>query len=350
LHEILLIAKLSITFLATFYFIKIIIRFASLLGFVDIPNHRSSHTIATPRGAGIGIVFGVMVSDLLFLNNLIVTHFAIFMAIFIVFIVGVLDDHRDASAKTKFYVIFAAVLLLAYDDIVVHSLGHLFGYQIALGWFAIPFTMFAVAGFTNALNLSDGLDGLAGSLSVIILATLCVIGYENNDLFIVSTSLSFIAAILAFMWFNWNPAKIFMGDSGSLTLGFVISVLAIKSLEYVQPAVVLFIAAIPILDTIIVIIRRYRTGHSILSPDKLHIHHVLLHFFDGKVKKTVVFIALLQLFCSGIGFNISDGGYKQIYILGMFIVIISIMYLLLNGMIDTQRKPLSYYRNKKKRR
>ncbi|OHE17044.1 MAG: undecaprenyl-phosphate alpha-N-acetylglucosaminyl 1-phosphate transferase, partial [Sulfurimonas sp. RIFOXYD2_FULL_37_8] len=263
MNQNLLIAKLIIVFLATFLFIKLLIRYAPSIGLVDIPNHRSTHKTVTPRGAGIGIVVGVMISDFLFLNTIVLDHFATFLAIFLVFMIGVLDDHRDATPKTKFYVIFAAVLLIAYDDIVIHSLGHLFGYQITLGWFAIPFTMFAVAGFTNALNLSDGLDGLAGGLSIIILSTLCVIGYENNDYFIVSMSLSFISAILAFMWFNWNPAQIFMGDSGSLTLGFLISVLAIKSLEYINPMSVLFITAIPIIDTLIVMIRRKRNGHSI---------------------------------------------------------------------------------------
>lgn len=346
--DTLFIIKLAVSFAATFFFIKLLIRFAPALGLVDIPNHRSVHTDITPRGAGIGIVFGVIVSDIVFFNEIVFSHIAVFLAIFLVFVVGVLDDHRDATAKTKFYVIFAAVLLLAYEDMVVHSLGHLFGYQITLGWFAIPFTMFAVAGFTNALNLSDGLDGLAGSLSIIILSTLCVIGYENNDLFIVSTSLSFIAAITAFMWFNWNPAKIFMGDSGSLTLGFVIAVLSIKSLVYINPISVLFIAATPILDTLIVMIRRKRNGHSMFAPDKLHIHHILLRFFNGDVRKTVILIALLQLGFSIVGVAFSEA-HQQRYILILFIVNIAAFYILLNGMLERQNK-FSYFRKKRRNR
>lgn len=347
MNEIVLVSKLVVAFYATFIFIKLIIRYAPTVGLVDIPNHRSSHKIVTPRGAGIGIVFGVMVSDLFFLNDLLNTYFATFLAIFIVFIVGVLDDHRDATPKTKFYVIFAAVFLLAYDGVIVHSLGNLFGLDITLGWFAIPFTMFAVAGFTNALNLSDGLDGLAGSLSIIILSTLCVIGYENNDFFIVSISLSFIAAILAFMWFNWNPAKIFMGDSGSLTLGFVMSVLSIKALDYINPISILFIAAIPILDTLIVMIRRKRNGYPIFAPDKLHIHHILLHFFNGNVRKTVILIALLQLGFSIAGIALSES-YQQRYTLILFIINVAAFYILLNGMLDRQNK-FAFYRKKKRK-
>lgn len=347
MNEILLIAKLIIAFFATLLFIKLIIHFAPTVGLVDIPNHRSSHKIVTPRGAGIGIVMGVMVSDLLFLNEIIFPHLATFLAIFIVFVVGVLDDHRDATPKTKFYVIFIAVFLMAYDGMIVRSLGELFGYQLTLGWFAIPFTMFAVAGFTNALNLSDGLDGLAGLLSMIILSSLCFIGYQNNDYFIVVTALSFVVSIMAFMWFNWNPAKIFMGDSGSLTLGFVISVLSIKALDYINPISVLFIAAIPILDTLIVMIRRKRNGYSMFSPDKLHFHHILLRFFNGNIRRTVILIALLQLGFSIIGIAFSGAGHQR-YMLIFFFVNIAALYILLNGMLERQNK-FTFYRKQNKK-
>lgn len=347
MNEILLIAKLIIVFLATFLFIKLIIRFAPAVGLVDVPNHRSSHKQVTPRGAGIGIVFGVMISDLIFLNEIIFSYVATFLAVFLVFVIGVLDDHRDATPKTKFYIIFAAVLLLAYDGIIVHSLGNLFGHEMTLGWFAIPFTMFAVAGFTNALNLSDGLDGLAGLLSIIILSTLCFIGYENHDSFIVITALSFVAAVVAFMWFNWNPAKIFMGDSGSLTLGFVISVLSIKALEYINPISILFIAAIPILDTLIVMIRRKRNGYSMFAPDKLHLHHILLRFFNGNIHKTVYLIALLQLGFSIVGVAFSEADHQR-YILLLFIINIAAFYILFNGMLERQNK-FAFYRKKQRK-
>ncbi len=345
MNGFILTVKIVVTFAAAFFFIRLIIRYAHQVGLVDIPNHRSAHRQITPRGAGVGMVLGVIVSDVVFLNDIVFSHIAIFLAIFLVFVVGVLDDHRDATPKTKFYVIFVAVLLLVYDGLVVRDLGELFGFHLTLGWFAIPFTMFAVAGFTNALNLSDGLDGLAGSLSIIILSVLCVIGYENGDEFIVTTSLSFIAAILAFLWFNWNPARIFMGDSGSLTLGFVIAVLSIKALEYINPISILFIAAIPIIDTLTVMIRRKRNGLSIFSPDKLHLHHILLAFFRGNVRKTVMLIGLLQLGFSIVGLGFTEAQ-QQRYILILFIVNLAAFYMLLNGMLERQNK-FTFYRKKR---
>lgn len=324
-----------------------IIRLAPKIGLIDVPNHRSSHKIITPRGAGIGIVFGVILSDIIVFNEMIVFHWAAFLAILLVFIIGVLDDYRDTSPKSKFIIIFIAVLLLAYENLLIHSLGSFLGHELPLGWFAIPFTMFAVAGFTNALNLSDGLDGLAGSLSIIILSTLCVIGYGHDDFFIVSTSISFIAALVSFMWFNWNPAKIFMGDSGSLTLGFVISVLSIKALDYINPVSILFIAAIPIFDTLIVMIRRKRNGLSIFSPDKLHVHHILLNFFNGNIRITVIFIALLQIGFSVIGFGFAE--VSQRYLLILFLINLSVFYILLDGMLVRQNK-FAFYRKRKRKK
>ena len=333
-----LVLKLVTIFILSFIFIKLIIRYAPILGLVDIPNHRSIHTKVIPRGAGIGMIFAVILSDFIFYNSTIFSYLWTLVGIFLVFIVGVLDDHRDASPKAKFLVIFLAVILFYQDNIVIDSLGTIFGYYIELGWFAIPFTMFAVAGFTNALNLSDGLDGLAGSLSVVILSALCYIGYENNDMFIVSLSLSFIASLLAFLWFNWHPAKIFMGDSGSLTLGVVISVLSIQALAYIPHTSILFIAAIPIIDTLIVMIRRKRSGKSVFSPDQTHLHHVFLRFFDANVKKTVILIVMMQLFYSLLGLDFIDYDYKQRYILIIFIIILVIFYIILNGMLQQQKK------------
>jgi UDP-GlcNAc:undecaprenyl-phosphate/decaprenyl-phosphate GlcNAc-1-phosphate transferase len=340
-----LVLKLIVSFFASFVLIKLLIRFAPKLGLIDVPNHRSIHTTLTPRGAGIGIIAGALLSDLIFLNPFLAEYTSTFIAIVIVFIVGVLDDHRDTAPKTKFIVIGVAVLLMALDGITIHSLGRFFGYEIELGWMAVPFTMFAVAGFTNALNLTDGLDGLAGSISIIILTTLALIGYENHDPFIFTTALTFIVSIAAFMWFNWNPAKIFMGDSGSLTIGFVIALLSIKALDYIQPSTILLIAAIPILDTLIVMIRRKRSGKSIFSPDKLHLHHILLKFFRGNVKKTVIFIALLQILYSSIGMDLSEYE-RQRYILLFFTINTIILYMLLGSMIGKQN--LFSQRRKKK--
>lgn len=343
-------AKLFTVFILSFIFIKLIIHYAPSLGLIDIPNHRSHHKKITPRGAGIGIVFAVICSDLIFLNTAHLSHPWILIGIFIIFAVGILDDHRNTSPNAKFLVIFIAVVFFYVDGTYIKHLGHVFGYSIPLGWFAFPFTLIAIAGFTNALNLSDGLDGLAASLSIIILSALCFIGYVHNDSFMVSLSLSFISALVAFLWFNWNPAKIFMGDSGSLTLGVIISIVSIRALDYVEPITILFIAALPIIDTLIVMIRRKRNGRSMFSPDKTHLHHLVLQFFKGNVRKTVILLTLGQLFYSFIGLTFIENSIKQRYILLLFILLLVISYILLNGMLERQTKPFTYHRKKRNKK
>ena len=104
-----------------------------------------------------------------------------------------------------------------------------------------------------------------------------------------------MAALAAFLLFNWHPAKIFMGDSGSLTLGFVISVLAIRATEYIHPVSVVFLVSLPVFDTLIVMIRRKVSSQSMFTADKTHIHHVLFNFFEGDTKRTVIFLSIFQI-------------------------------------------------------
>ncbi len=191
--------------------------------------------------------------------------------------------------------------------------------------------------FTNALNLIDGLDGLAASISIVILGSFFTIGYQNSDLFMMILSGAFISSLLAFLLFNWHPASIFMGDSGSLTLGFVISLLAIKSLAYIPAISILFLTAIPILDTFVVVIRRKRTGRSIFSVDRCHMHHVLQHFFAEDTQKTVLFLVVFQLIYSLTGLQL-DKNLDEGYLLILFIFNIIFLYLFLSAMIKRQKR------------
>lgn len=332
-----MLISIASAFLLSLLSIKFIIRLAPKIGLVDIPNERSVHTKIVPRGAGIGIFIAFIVTCCLFELD-ILSHFPLtFLGFAMVFFIGVLDDHKDASPKTKFLIIFIATTLAYIDGIGIHSLGNYFGYELSLGWLALPFTLFAVSGFTNALNLIDGIDGLSGTISILILGVLYFIGYENNDTFITHLSLLLIAALAAFLLFNWNPASIFLGDSGSLTVGFIISILSIKALDYIHPALILFLAAIPIFDTLIVMIRRKRRGGSAFAPDKTHLHHILLNFFGGNVKKTVIALGLLQVIYSMTGFFLMEE-IEQSFILIMFGVNYLILYIVASAMLDNQQR------------
>lgn len=297
------------SFLALIFIIAVIlhlllIRYSYFFGFIDIPNQRSVHKNQTPRAAGIAIFLSVSIAQALLNYEYVLEYFYIHAAIFLVFLVGLLDDKNNVSPRIKFIVIFFATLLLYKGGIQIDSLGSYFGYNITLPLLLIfPFTFFAIAGFTNALNLIDGLDGLAGGVSFIILSTFLMIGITYHDLLITTLSSSFIVAVGVFLFFNWNPAKIFMGDSGSLTLGFVISILSITSIQYISSTSILFIIAIPLLDTFIVITRRIQRGHSPFRADKNHLHHFLLSV-KGEVRFTVILLLSIQLAFALIGFQL----------------------------------------------
>ena len=324
-------------FIFSLVLVSLVKYYAPKIGLMDIPNVRSMHGSIVPRGAGIGFYIVVAIVLPIFHFDTILSNIWTFLAIFLVFFIGVLDDHHDASPNTKFIILILASILLSLDAVIIDDLGIFFGVHISLGWLAIPFTIFAIVGFTNALNLIDGLDGLAATISIVILGTFFTVGYLYDDLFMMLVSMAFIASLLAFLVFNWHPASIFMGDSGSLTLGFVISILAVKSLAYLPTVSILFITAIPLFDTMIVMIRRKLNGRSAFSSDRCHIHHILRHFFAEDTKKTVLFLGVFQLIYSLTGLQL-DKNMDEGYLLIQFTLNIVLIYLFLAAMIKRQKR------------
>ncbi len=313
-------------------FIAIVKVKAPKWGLIDIPNERSTHSIHIARGAGIGFFLAVLFVLPFYDIEVSLYYIYTYIAVLFVFLIGLIDDVNGSSPNIKFLIIILATILLSFNNIIITTLGNYFGFELSLGWFSLLFTIFAVVGFTNALNLIDGLDGLAASISIVILGTFYVVGYTHSDIFMMLISGAFIFTLLAFLVFNWNPASIFMGDSGSLVLGFVISILAIKSLSYIPTAAILFLAAIPILDTLVVMIRRKRSGRSMVSADKCHIHHILKHFLKENTKKTVIILSLVQLLYSAIGLWFCQD-INEIYILTFFIFNILFLYITLKVMM-----------------
>ena len=295
-----------ITYCVSVLFIYVFLKLADKIGFIDVPNERSSHKKIIPRSAGIAFVSAVLLSILLVQSGHFYEYIYVYLSIMIIFFIGIVDDKVDVSPRVKFLFLFFASLLLYLNDIYISSLGDYFGYSIYLPqWLIFPLSFFAIAGFTNSLNLIDGLDGLAASVSIVIFTTFLAIGLLHEDSLMITLSSTFIAALLAFLLFNWNPAKVFMGDSGSLVLGLVVSILSIKALAYTTPAAVLFIIAIPILDTFIVMTRRIQRGRSPFLADKNHLHH-FLYRMKLDVKFTVTLLVSIQIAFSILGFQLSE--------------------------------------------
>lgn len=315
--------SLFLIIILTYSFIYLIIKNAEKLQLIDIPNERSAHKKTMPRGAGLGFVMAVLVG--IFIGNFshFIEYYYIYLSIFLIMLVGIYDDRYEVSYKLKFVGLLVVSLYVSFHGITIDSLGKYFDVELLLPSFiATVFTVFAIIGFTNALNLTDGLDGLAGSLSLIMMSAFLLVGYQFHDPLLINLSGGFIVALVVFLYFNWYPAKIFMGDSGSLTLGFVISILSIKSLEYIPPSAVLFIIGIPLIDTFIVMRRRIQRGQSPFKADKNHIHH-FMYKVKVNVKISVLLIIYLQLALSILGYQLIGAKEESLSLL-LFVLLLFI--------------------------
>ena len=329
-----------LTFILSYLFISLLIRYSERFGLQDIPNARSAHKKVTPRSAGVGFVLAALLSLFIVHFSHVIHFYYIYLAIFAITLLGLYDDKFHISHKVKFIGLTFAALYVSSHGVLIESLGNYFGFDFTLPlWFAVIFSTFAIIGFTNALNLMDGLDGLAGGLSLIMLLFYFTIGYIHHDMLMIYLSSSFTAAIIAFLLFNWHPAKIFMGDSGSLSLGFVIAILSIESLNYIPPSAILFIIAMPLIDTFIVMRRRIQRGESPFKADKNHIHH-FLYKVKVHVQFSVLMLLYLQLALSIIGYQLACANEAlSLVLFGL------LLYIFLN-MFDQRFR----YREKKKPR
>lgn len=273
-----------------------LMRSAVRLQIIDIPDARKVHTGAIPRIGGVAMVAGAILPMIMWLapQN---ESIAFLLGVGIILFFGVWDDRKNLDYRLKFLGQIIAVLVVAiYGGVVIKYVPFL-GLDPLPDYLAIPLTLFVLLGITNAINLSDGLDGLAGGTTMMSLGVMAFMAYTVDGLDLVLIAVSVMGAILGFLRYNTYPARIFMGDGGSQFLGFSVGVLAIMLTQQLNPAfspvVPVMILGLPILDTLMVMGQRIYEGRSPFSPDKNHIHHKLLALgFDHY--EAVVLIYLVQ--------------------------------------------------------
>jgi len=193
---------------------------------------------------------------------------------------GVYDDLKGANARTKFLVQFAVAGAMYAVGFRIDSIANPWGAPIALGWLGLPFTMLWIAGVVNALNLIDGLDGLAGGVALIAISTTLAMAVLRSQPLMLLFTAALAGAVLGFLFYNFNPATIFMGDTGSMFLGFVLATTAIQTNQKASTAVAIVLPivalGVPIADTLLAMARRAARGAPLFSADRGHIHHRLL--------------------------------------------------------------------------
>ena len=261
-------------------------KIARRIGLVDKPNDRKHHKGTVPLVGGVSICF-VVVHYLFFNPSWLDNNYVYMLSISILTIVGALDDRFDVSVKFRIVVQAAvSVLMILYSGIMLTDLGDLIGIgNLNLGIFSIPVTVVATLAAINAFNMVDGIDGLLGGLSIVTFSSISVLLYwtgQYNNLYI---SILFIASILPFILMNLGvfgrKRKVFMGDAGSMMIGFTVIWLLLGASQpheesvSISPVTCLWLIAVPLMDMVSIIYRRIKTGRSPFKPDRDHIHHIL---------------------------------------------------------------------------
>lgn len=280
-----LLGSLMLAFLLVLLGTPLVKRLAFKVNALDEPEARKVHTQMMPRLGGLAICLGFWVTVLL-TQEMSRQLYALLAGGMLITLVGIIDDIKGVTPKTKLLVqVLAAVLVMVAGvkvDFITHPFTtHALNEVIQLQYLAYPVTLLWIIGITNAVNLIDGLDGLAAGVSAIAAITLGVVAYlETSSQQAAVLAFLLAASILGFLRYNFHPAQIFMGDTGSLFLGFNLSVIAIigmtKSTTVISLLLPVVILGIPIADTLFAIIRRYVGGKPIFGADKGHLHHRLL--------------------------------------------------------------------------
>jgi len=289
--------------------IPVIIRIANRNGWFDLPNGRKVHTSPLPRLGGAGMYTGLLVSILAasaisllagwgeasgFGRELLLVQ----AGFLVIFATGLVDDFRNLAAPLKFFLQVVAGGLVALGGFTIETLA-LPGFPaVHLGWVAWPVTVLWLVSLSNAMNLVDGVDGFAGAIAATAALALGASAFLQGRYGAALIAVCLLGVVVAFLLFNFPPARIFMGDSGSLLLGFVLATLPLLrgssnpdgATLFLDLAATVAVLALPVLDTLTAIARRLRAGLPIHQPDKLHLHHKLQAL--GLSDRTLFLIAL----------------------------------------------------------
>ena len=303
----LIMLGIPFAFIISFIITPLLKKNAEKLGAIDVPDARKVHQRVMPRIGGLAIYLGFLISVLVVFpitNELL----GLLAGSTIIMLFGIADDIRGVSPKVKLLgqIIAAGIVVMAGISVefITNPFANIMGggAMIPLGVFAIPVTIFWIVGVTNAINLIDGLDGLAAGTSAIAAVTMAVIAVLEGHVMVAIMAAILAASIFGFLKYNFHPAEIFMGDSGSLFLGFSLSTLAImgltKSATVISVFVPILILGIPIFDTFFAVVRRYLQGKPIFQADKGHLHHRLLDMGLSH-KQTVIAIYFVNFTLGG---------------------------------------------------
>jgi len=307
------------------------------IGSVDKPRSRSIHDTITPKSGGISIFFAIFITQIVLIllhkqatNDL---FYGLLIGGFLIIILGLLDDIYDLHAWLKVLIEIGIVLIMITFNFKIELLTNPFGNPIQIGIFSYPVTIIWFLLVINAINLIDGLDGLAAGIIAIVSLILGIAGLTTGNHFVALFSFTIMGSCIGFLRYNFHPARIFLGDAGSLYLGFNIAALSVagnaqyKGATALTMLVPIIVLSVPLIDTLVTIFRRIKSTKHIFQADKNHLHHKLLGL--GLSYKTVVLIGYFITLLFGLislGFLLVDRKILLCLLLGMGVLIFIIFY------------------------
>lgn len=348
IYEVML--RLLLTFMISLILTPLVKLLAFQIGAYDAPGERRINKKIMPTAGGLAIYISFCISCLLLFQFVIPTNYIlpIILAGGIVIATGLIDDIYEISPSKKTLGIFLASLVIYFvAKIRIDFVTLPFFNEIDLRWLSLPLTVLWIVAITNAVNLIDGLDGLASGVSIISLTTIGLVGYfflHADTVYVPIVIFILVASIAGFFPYNFYPAKIFLGDTGALFLGFMIAVMSLQGLKnatFISMITPLIILGVPITDTVYAIIRRLLNKRPISSADKMHLHHRLLSL-GFTHKGAVMTIYALALVFSFVALLFSYASNVASILLIVFSLIGLELFIELIGLVGEKHQPLMY--------
>jgi len=330
-----LLTTVLISMFITIVLIPIFRLLAVRLNILDVPNARKAHDIPIPKSGGIAVVLGAIIPVVLW-APIDTQGWAIILGVGVLFIFGMLDDWKNLNYKYKFSgQLIAALIVIFFGGIKINTLGTLLPEDVLLpDLVAIPLTAVAIIGVTNAINLADGLDGLAGGICLFSFICIGYLAFRSENIILALLAVATVGALFGFLRFNTHPAVLFMGDTGAQFLGFTVITLALGLTQDNTPyscLLPLFLIGFPIIDTLTVMTERIVNGKSPFIADKNHFHHKLMHL-NLSHTEAVFFIYIFQAILVTLAFLFRF--YSEWFLLILFF---SFSLIILLGFLVTNR-------------
>ncbi len=339
-----MVFKLFIPMLAAFFIsflaMPMVIKVAYHIGAIDVPkDDRRVHKEPIPRLGGLGIFISVMFCLFVFIDYPLTKMMGIMVGALFIVLTGIVDDIKPIQAKYKLLIQVIVAFILVFADVRILGVSSVFNlsqYIMMDDFLSVIITVLWVVGITNTLNLIDGLDGLSGGIATISAFTLGYVAFANGRIEVAVMTLIVAGACMGFLPYNFNPARIFIGDTGALFLGFILAVISIEGTLKISTAFTFFAPVlalgIPIFDTFYAIVRRTAAGKHPFEADRGHLHHRVLDLGFGQ-KRTVLFLYLVNSLLGLSGVLLLQQQYLQMTItisIAILLIVIPIRYSIKN--------------------